>query len=92
MSFLRKVCDPEMPVMLECECRQCTDVMIEVLPVILCHESEEREKSPSEGVEAGVAVVRVSSGLQTFETIRTFAAETGRSGLLLCSDVYYGMF
>lgn len=69
-----------MAVTLECECRKGTDVMIEVLPVVLCHESEEREKSPSEGVEAGVAVVRVSSGLQTFKTIRTFAAETGLSG------------
>ncbi len=79
-------------VMLECDVmranRKSTDVMIEVFPVILCHESEKREKSPSEGVEAGVAVVGVSSGLQTFKTIRTFAVENRNKRLLAASVCY----
>lgn len=49
--------------------------MIKVFPVILSHQSEEREKSPAERVKARVAVVWVPARLHTFKTIRTFPAD-----------------
>lgn len=43
--------------------------MVEVLPVVLRHQAEQGQEGPAEGVEAGVAVVRVPSYLQTVEAV-----------------------
>lgn len=44
--------------------------MVEVLPVVLRHEAEQRQEGPAEAVEAGVAVVWIPACLQTVKTIR----------------------
>lgn len=41
-----------------------TYLLVEALPAVLRHQSEEGEEGPGEGVEAGVAVVRVLACLQ----------------------------
>lgn len=53
----------------------------EVLPVILCHEAEESQKGPAEGVVAGVAIVGVAPGLHALITLRTVPGD--RIGYLL---------
>lgn len=53
-----------------------TDLLVEVLPVVLGHESEQREERPAEGVEAGVAVVWITTRLHTYKTLWT---EPGRT-------------
>lgn len=40
-----------------------TDLTVQVFPEVLCHEPEEGEKCPAEGVKAGVAIVRITSYL-----------------------------
>lgn len=42
----------------------------EVLPIILCHEAEESQEGPAEGVIAGVAIVGVPPSLHTLVTLR----------------------
>ena len=44
--------------------------MVEVLPVVLCHEPEEGEEGPAEGVKTGVAIVWVPPRLQTVKAVR----------------------
>lgn len=46
-------------------------LVVEVLPVVLRHQAEQGQEGPAEGVEAGVAVVRVPSHLQTVEAVGT---------------------
>ena len=41
----------------------------EVLPIILCHEAEESQEGPAEGVLAGVAIVGVPPSLDTLVTL-----------------------
>lgn len=50
----------------------------EVLPIVLCHEAEESQEGPAEGVIAGVAIVGVPSGLDALITLR--AAPGDRMG------------
>lgn len=52
--FLAALCWPHAP----------TYLLVEALPVVLRHQSEECKKGPGKGVEAGVAVVRVLACLQ----------------------------
>lgn len=55
-----------------CEYRiSATDLLVEVFPVVLRHESEQREERPAEGVEAGVAVVGIASRFDTSEALWT---------------------
>ena len=37
------------------------DGLVEILPVVLSHQSEGTEESPAEGVEVGVVVIRILS-------------------------------
>lgn len=48
--------------------------MVEVFPVVLCHQTKQGQKGPPKGVEAGVAIVGVSSCLQTDKPVRTLPA------------------
>lgn len=41
------------------------------LPVVLCHESEEGQKSPAEGIETGVAIVWIPSYFQAVKSVGT---------------------
>lgn len=41
----------------------------EVLPIVLCHEAEESQEGPAEGVVAGVAIVGVPPGLDALITL-----------------------
>lgn len=50
-------------------------LVVEILPVVLCHQAKQGEKGPPEGVEAGVAVVGVPSRLQTVKPIWTLSAK-----------------
>lgn len=50
----------------------------EVLPIVLCHEAEESQEGPAEGVIAGVAIVGVPPGLDALVTLR--AAPGDRMG------------
>lgn len=50
-------------------------LMKEFFPAVLCHESEKRQKCPAEAVEAGVAVVWVSSDFEAVESVRTLPVE-----------------
>ena len=45
------------------------NLLVEVLPVVLGHESEEREEGPAEGVEAGVAVIWIPTRFHTREAL-----------------------
>lgn len=44
------------------------------LPAVLCHEPEERQKSPSKGIKTGVAVVWIPSYFQAVKPIWTLPA------------------
>lgn len=48
-----------------------TDLLVEILPEVLSHESEERQERPAEGVEAGVSVIGVPAGFLAGESLRT---------------------
>ena len=48
--------------------------MVEVFPVVLCHQAEQRQEGPPEAVEAGVAVVWIPSCLQTVEPVWALSA------------------
>lgn len=52
-----------------------TDLTVQVFPVVLCHEPEERQKCPAKGVKAGVAIVRITRCFHTVKTIWTFPVE-----------------
>lgn len=54
-------------------------LVVEVLPVVLSHEAEQRQEGPAEGVEAGVAVVRVPSRLQAVEAVWALPVWAGRA-------------
>lgn len=45
--------------------------MVQSLPAVLCHQAEQGQEGPAEGVEAGVAIVGVATRLQALEAIRT---------------------
>lgn len=47
--------------------------MIEVFPVVLCHQSEEGQESPAESVKTRVAVIWVPTHFQTLESIRALS-------------------
>lgn len=49
-------------------------LVVEIFPVILCHQAKQGQKSPPKGVEAGVAVVGVPSRLQTVKPIWALSA------------------
>lgn len=44
------------------------------LPVVLCHESEEGQKSPAEGIKTGVAIVWIPSYFQAVKSVGTLPA------------------
>lgn len=44
---------------------------VKIFPEVLCHESEESEKSPAKAVKAGVTIVGVPSGFHARETLWT---------------------
>lgn len=48
--------------------------MIEVLPVVLGHQPEQRQESPAKAVKAGITIVRVPSYSQTVKSLRTLPA------------------
>lgn len=52
--------------------------MVEVLPVVLGHEAEQRQERPAKGVEAGVTIVRVPTRLQAVEAVRALPVWAGR--------------
>lgn len=47
------------------------NLLVKIFPEVLRHESEQREKSPAEGVKAGVAVVWITTCFQTYEALWT---------------------
>lgn len=47
----------------------------EVLPIVLCHEAEESQEGPAEGVIAGVAVVGVPPSLHALVTLGAMPGE-----------------
>ena len=56
--------------------------LIKVLPVVLSHESKQRQESPAKSVEACVAIVGVSTSLHTDVSFWTLAArERNGAGL-----------
>lgn len=46
----------------------------EVLPEVLCHEAEEGQEGPAEGVVAGVAIVGVPPSLHALVALRALPA------------------
>lgn len=48
-----------------------TDLLVEVFPEVLRHESEKGEEGPAEGVEACVAIVWITARFQTHEALWT---------------------
>lgn len=64
--------------------------MVEVFPVVLCHQTKQGQKGPPKGVKAGVAIVGVSSCLQTDKPVRTLsAAQTQKHNVTLKSCFTY---
>lgn len=49
-------------------------LMVEVFPVVLCHQAKQGQEGPPKGVEAGVAVVWVPPRLQAVKPIWTLSA------------------
>jgi len=47
------------------------NLLVEVFPVVLGHESEQGEEGPAEGVEARVAVVWIAARFDTFKALWT---------------------
>lgn len=56
------------------------------LPAVLCHEPEERQKSPSKGIKTGVAVVWVPSYFQAVKPIWTLPASAKVVGKQMAGD------
>lgn len=52
----------------ECEC---TNQLEQVFPEVLCHEAEEGEEGPAEGVVVGVSVIRIPPRFYTHVSLRT---------------------
>lgn len=48
-----------------------TDLLVQVFPEVLGHESEQGEEGPAEGVEAGVAIVWITTRFDTYKTLWT---------------------
>lgn len=46
-----------------------TDLLVEVLPVVLSHQSEQRQEGPAERVKAGVAVIWVPARFDAPESL-----------------------
>lgn len=61
-------------------------LLIEIFPIILCHESEQREEGPPKGVEAGVVIVGVLSHPDAREALGTLPATTRRPVTLRRKD------
>lgn len=55
-----------------------TNLLVEVFPIVLSHESEQREERPAERVEAGVAIVWITASFHTNETLWTESVNTQR--------------
>lgn len=53
-------------------------LVVEVFPVVLGHEAEQRQEGPAERVKAGVAVVRVTSRLQAVKAVWALPVWVGR--------------
>jgi len=50
--------------------------LVQILPEVLSHESEESKKSPTKGVKASVAIVWVASSLHARISLRTPPTQT----------------
>lgn len=48
-----------------------TNLLVEVFPVVLRHESEKGEEGPTEGVEACVSVVWITASFETYKALWT---------------------
>ncbi len=55
-----------------------TNLLVEVFPEVLGHESEQGEERPTEGVEASVAVVWITTSFDTWEALWTEPVRTHR--------------
>lgn len=55
-----------------------TNLLVEVFPKVLGHESEQREECPAERVKAGVAIVWITASFDTNETLWTESVNTHR--------------
>lgn len=77
-----------------------TNLLVKVFPVVLSHESEKSQEGPAEGVEAGVAIVRITASFDTYETLWTGPANTHRytlnttfvlskvtPGIIMCKEI-----
>lgn len=53
-----------------------TNLLVEVFPEVLGHESEEGEERPAEGVKAGVVVVWITTSFDAYEALRTEPVRT----------------
>lgn len=65
-------------------CHWDTNLLVKVFPEILCHESEQGEEGPAEGVKAGVAIVWITTCFDTCEALRTESVrKKGSKGYLV---------
>lgn len=62
----------------------------EVLPVVLCHEAEERQEGPAEGVIAGVAIVGVPPGFHALVTLGALPGDRMGAGFREAGKVQLG--
>lgn len=62
--------------------------LVKVLPVVLSHESKQRQESPAKGVKACVAIVGVPTSLHTDISFRTLAiGERNEAGVSIATTV-----
>lgn len=54
-------------------------LLVKVFPVVLCHQSKQREEGPTKWVEAGVTIVWVLSHSLAYEPLRTLPATNRES-------------
>lgn len=66
-------------------------LLIKVFPVILCHQSKQRQKGPTKWVKAGIIVVWVPSHFDARETLWTLPA-TNRECVKLWRDHTYSLY
>lgn len=53
-----------------------TNLLVEVFPVVLRHESEQGEECPAEAVEAGVAIVWIAATFDAYKALWTEPVRT----------------
>lgn len=59
--------------------KRSTNLLVEVFPVVLSHESEQREERPAEGVKTGVAVVGITATFDTYVALWTESVSVHKS-------------